>query len=219
MILGLSAELTAGMVLVGSSPGGTASNVICYLARGNVALSIALTMTSTVLAIAATPLLTWVYVGQTVPVPVFKMFMSILQIVFLPVLLGTALNTLFGKRLQSVKSIFSLISVIAIVLIIAIIVAINQSKVQDMGLVIVAAVILHNSVGLIGGYGIAKLLGLNTQTCRTLGIEVGMQNSGLSVALAVKYFSAAAALPSAVFSIWHNLSGSLLAGYWGRKND
>ncbi len=205
-LLGLPPYLMAGLVLVGACPGGTASNVVCYLARGDVALSITLTTASTLLAIVMTPLLTWLYVGQQVPVPVQSMLWSIFRIVLLPVSLGVLTNRLLGGRLHSVKPLFPLLSVLAIVVIIAIVVALNRGNLATMGAAVALAVILHNLLGLACGYGLPRLLGLEERICRTLAIEVGMQNSGLGVALAVKYFSAAAALPGALFSIWHNLS-------------
>ena len=214
---GLAPMLVAGVVLVGSCPGGTASNVITYLARGDVALSITLTAVSTCLAILATPVLTWLYVGQSVSVPVLDMLLSILKIVLLPVGLGVLVNQLFGHTLGPMKEIFPLVSVIAIVLIIAIIVALNQAEIATLGLVLCAVVILHNFLGLAGGYGITRLLGFDERTSRTLAIEVGMQNSGLGVTLAVQYFSATAALPGALFSVWHNLSGAALASLWSRR--
>ena len=215
--LGLPPYIMAGLVLVGACPGGTASNVVCYLARGDVALSITLTTVSTFLAILLTPLITWLYVGQKVPVPVESMLWSIFKIVLLPVSLGVLINSLFGRRLSVVKHLFPLVSVFAIVVIIAIIVALNKSNLATMGAAVALAVVLHNLFGLITGYWIPRLLRQDERTCRTLAIEVGMQNSGLGVALAAKYFSAAAALPGALFSIWHNLSGSMLAGYWSRR--
>ncbi|MET0006055.1 MAG: bile acid:sodium symporter family protein [Candidatus Thiodiazotropha sp.] len=218
VLTGLPPYLMAGLVLVGACPGGTASNVVCFLARGDVALSITLTTASTLLAIVATPILTWLYVGQKVPVPVASMLLSIFKIVLLPVTLGVLVNTLFGRKLGAFKHIFPLLSVLAIVVIIAIIVALNRSNLANMGMAIALAVIMHNLLGLVGGYWVPKLLGWDERVCRTLAIEVGMQNSGLGVALAVKYFSVAAALPGALFSIWHNLTGSMLAGYWSRRN-
>ncbi|MEW8645107.1 MAG: bile acid:sodium symporter family protein [Candidatus Thiodiazotropha endolucinida] len=218
VVSGLPPYLMAGLVLVGACPGGTASNVVCFLARGDVALSITLTTASTLLAIIATPILTWLYVGQKVPVPVASMLWSIFKIVLLPVTLGVLVNTLFGRKLGAFKHIFPLLSVLAIVVIIAIIVSLNRSNLANMGMAIALAVIMHNLLGLMGGYWLPKLLGWDERVCRTLAIEVGMQNSGLGVALAVKYFSVAAALPGALFSIWHNLTGSMLAGYWSRRN-
>ncbi len=217
ILLDLPTALLVGMVLVGSSPGGTASNVICYLARGNVALSVSLTLLSTLLAFAFTPALTWLYVGHAVPVPFWDMLYSVLKIVVVPVMLGAAINTLFGKRLRRWLPFFPLLSVIAIIIGIAIIVALNQPRLATVGFAISLAVILHNLIGLLAGYWIPRWFGKDAATCRTLAIEVGMQNSGLSVALAITYFSSLAALPGALFSIWHNLSGSLLAGYWRRR--
>lgn len=215
--LGLPAALLIGMVLVGASAGGTASNVICYLAKGDVALSITLTLASTLLATVAMPGLTWLYIGQLVPVPVIDMLLSVVKIVVAPVLLGVAVNTVAGTALQRVKPLFPVLAVGAIVLIIAIVVALNHARIASLGPAVVLAVMLHNATGLLGGYWLARLMGYDQKVCRTLAIEVGMQNSGLSVALAVKYFSPLAALPGAIFSIWHNLSGSLLASVWSRR--
>lgn len=216
-LLGLSPELTVGMVLVGASSGGTASNVITYLARGDVALSITLTMVSTLLAALLLPGLTWLYIGRMVPVPLEQMLFSVLQLVIAPVLLGVTLNTLLGHKLKAIDRLFPLLSMSAIVIIIAIIVALNHDNLAQMGPLLLLAVVLHNLGGMGVGYLLPRLLGHDQVTCRTLAIEVGMQNSGLSVALAVKYFGVAAALPGAIFSIWHNLSGSLLAGWWARR--
>ena len=215
--LGLPPALLAGLVLVGASPGGTASNLICYLARGDLALSITLTTVSTLLAIIATPLLTWLYVGELVPVPVASMLLSIFKIVLLPVAAGILVNSLFGPRLARLQPLFPLISVLAIVAIIAIVVGLNHDNLATMGLLVALAVVLHNGIGLAAGYGFGRLLTGDERAARTLAIEVGMQNSGLAVALAVKSFSAAAALPGALFSVWHNLSGSLLAAWWSRR--
>lgn len=217
-LLSLSPEYTAGMVLVGSSAGGTASNVICYLAGGNVALSITLTMTSTLMAVIATPAFALLYLDQIIEVPFSKMLFSILQIVIVPVLVGTTLNSFFGQRLKKVASVFPFVSTLAIIVIISIIVGLNQPNLENMGMMIICSVILHNLIGLFCGYWVPRFLGYDDQICRTLSIEVGMQNSGLSVALAVKYFSVVAAIPGAIFSIWHNLSGSFLAGYWSSKS-
>lgn len=219
VVLNLSPVMMAGVVLVGCSPGGTASNVITYLGNGNVALSITLTLTSTVLAVALTPYFSYIILNHVVPVPAAEMFLDILQIVLIPVLIGTGINSFFSDKIEKIRNVFPLISTLAIVLIIAIIVALNKSKIADMNLVIIAAVMLHNFTGLTFGYFIPKLLKYDKKTCRTICIEVGMQNSGLSVALAVKFFSAAAALPGAIFSIWHNLSGSVLAAWWRFKDE
>ena len=217
-LLRLPEPLLIGLVIVGCCPGGTASNVIAYLARADVALSISLTFVTTFAAVLLTPMLVWLYLGESVPVPVAGMLFSLIKIVFLPVAAGVALNTLFGRPLVAVKDVFPLISVAAIVLVIAIIVALNHARIADSGALVALAVVLHNFIGLGLGYLRARLLRLPTVTARTVAIEVGMQNSGLGVALALQYFSTLSALPGALFSIWHNLSGSLLAAWW-RKRD
>lgn len=216
-LMGLDPILTAGMILVGTCPGGTASNVICYLARGNVALSITLTAVSTLLAVILTPALTAELVSKTIDVPVLDMLLSILYMVIIPVSAGVVLNHVAGKILKPVRPVFPLLSVIAIVFIIAIIVSLNAQQVHQIGATVLIAVMLHNSTGLFLGYFTSRLLGYSPAECRTLAIEVGMQNSGLAVALAIKYFTATAALPGAIFSIWHNLSGSILAGFWSSR--
>lgn len=218
-LFALSPELTAGMVLVGASSGGTASNVITYLAKGDVALSISLTAVSTLLAVALMPLLTWVYIGQSVPVPVIQMLQSVLEVVLVPVAVGIAVNTLFGMKMQKVKPLFPLLSMVSIVLIIAIIVALNHDNLGKVGPILLLAVALHNLGGMAAGFFVPRLLGYDAVTCRTMAFEVGMQNSGLSVALAIKYFGALAALPGAIFSIWHNIAGSVLAGWWAKRAD
>ena len=217
LLAGLPPQLAAGMILVGCSPGGTASNVICYLARGDVALSITLTACSTLLAVLATPLLMLLYAGETVDVPALDMLQTIFWIIFLPVTLGTMLNHLFHRSLAIVRQVFPLLSVFTIVFIIAIIVALNREQLAGVATGLFILVVLHNLAGLAGGYWIARWTGQDRRTCRTIAIEVGMQNSGLAVALAIKYFTATAALPGAIFSIWHNLSGSLLAGFWSSR--
>jgi len=215
--IGLDPYLTAGMILVGACPGGTASNVICYLARGNVALSITLTAVSTLLAVVLTPALTAELVSKSIRVPALDMLLSILYMVILPVSAGILLNHIAGARLKPVRDVFPLVSVAAIVVIIAIIVSLNVDNAGQIGAAVIIAVMLHNISGLLLGYYTSRLLGYSPTECRTLAIEVGMQNSGLAVALAIKYFSATAALPGAIFSIWHNLSGSILAGFWSKR--
>lgn len=214
----LSPELTAGVVLLGCCPGGTASNVICYLAKGDVALSIVLTSVSTLISFIMTPLLTWVYIGQTIDVDTYGMLISILQIVIVPVVLGIVINSLFGTHIRNIRHFFPALSVVTIVFIIVIIMATNRNTVISAGIIISIVVIVHNLLGLASGYGLSRLMGLSEIEARTIGIEVGMQNSGLSVALAIKHFTAAAALPGALFSIWHNISGSFAASYWVERN-
>lgn len=217
--MGLPPELALGMVLVGSCPGGTASNIICYLAKGEVAVSITLTAVSTVLAVLFTPLLTWVYIGQTVPVPVPAMMLNIFTIILAPVTLGVLINYRFGDRIRPAKRFFPGLSAVAVVLIIGIIIANTRDQLALLAAPVITAVCLHNLSGLAGGYCLAWLFGCDKRIRRTLAIEVGMQNSGLAIALVeLTKFPVPAALPGALFSIWHNISGSLLASWWGRES-
>lgn len=215
--LALSTELTIGMMLVGTTAGGTASNVMAYLAKGDVALSVSMTLVSTLLAVGLLPMLTFLYLGESINVPVWSMLWSLMKLILLPILLGMLLKHLFQHPLQKIEASFPIFAMFAIVLIIAIVVALNQHNLHNIIWTLIAAVILHNLIGLSLGYGLAKLFGFNDKTARTLAIEVGMQNSGLSVALALQYFSSLAALPGAMFSIWHNVSGSLLAAYFSKQ--
>ncbi|XPV75722.1 MAG: bile acid:sodium symporter family protein [Desulfovibrio sp.] len=218
-LLDLPLDLTVGMVLVGSVAGGTASNVITYLAGGDVALSISMTLVSTMASVALTPLLTLFYVGQTVPVPALQMAISIAKIVVIPVTLGVTLNTFLPESIMTkVRPISPIFSVVAICIIIAVIIALNQQRIATLGPLVALAVMLHNALGLSFGYGLSKIFRFDEKTCRTIAIEVGMQNSGLAVKLASTYFTSLAALPGAIFSIWHNLSGSALAGLWGMRD-
>lgn len=215
--LGLTTDQTVGMVLVGASSGGTASNVIAYLARANVALSVALTACSTLLAVVALPAITWALVGQSVPVPARDMLVTVAQVALGPVLIGMVLRQWLARQMQWIQPWLPVVSVVAICTIIAIVVALNRRTMATAGALMLLAVAAHNLIGLASGYGCARLLGIERRNARTLAIEVGMQNSGLAVALAVKFFAPAAALPGAIFSIWHNLTGSLLAGWWSRR--
>ncbi|TBW58434.1 bile acid:sodium symporter family protein [Marinobacter halodurans] len=215
--LQLSPELTIGMVLVGATAGGTASNVITWLANGHVALSVSMTLTSTIISVVATPLLTALLVGQTVDVPVASMFLSIAQLVIGPIAAGVIIHHVLGRRIKQVEPALATLAMAAIVFIIAIVVALNAGRLSTLGPLVIVAVVLHNMIGLAGGYAAGRALGFSQRVARTMAIEVGMQNSGLAVALANQFFTATAALPGALFSIWHNVSGSLLAGYWKRR--
>lgn len=218
-MLQLSNQLTIGMVLVGSCAGGTASNVICYLAKGDVALSISMTLTSTLLGVVLTPLLCTFLLATTIDVNTWEMLFSILQIVLLPVAAGLLVNSLWSARIKTLEPLLPTVSVIVILIIIAIVVALNAGRLLDVGLVTLIAVILHNLTGLGCGFVVSRLLGLDLRQSQTVAIEVGMQNSGLGVTLALQFFSTTAALPGAMFSVWHNVSGSILASYWGRKRN
>ena len=214
---GFNTELTVGMLLVGSVAGGTSSNVMCYLAKGDTALSISMTAISTLLGVVLTPFLVSLMIGQSVDVPVASMLMSLFKIVLLPVAAGVLINTFFGNVIRKAEPVLPYVSMFAIVLIIAIVVALSSSKLVEVGLIVVAAVVLHNAIGLLLGYWVTYLLGFDARVCRTIAFEVGLQNSGLAAALAIKFFTPMAALPGSIFSVWHNISGSLLASYWSRK--
>jgi len=182
-----------------------------------VALSVALTLTSTLVAVVATPALTWLMLDQYVPVDVAGMLGSMVQIVLVPVMLGVAINHALGDRIAKIRPLLPVVAIAAILAAIAIIVALNRPQLASVAVALVAAVVLHNLIGFAAGYAVPRWLGFDRLTCRTLSIEVGMQNSGLSVALAVKYFSPLSALPGAIFSIWHNIGGAVLAGYWASR--
>ncbi|WP_438764415.1 bile acid:sodium symporter family protein [Kushneria sp. TE3] len=216
-LLGLSPELAVGMMLVGATSGGTASNVMTWLAGGNVALSISMTLISTLLSIVMTPLLVWIWMGASIDVPVGGMLLSIAKLVIVPIALGSLVNHFLAGTIRRIEPALATVAMAAIVMIIAIVVALNAGRLASLGPVIALAVVLHNACGLIGGFWLSRLAGLNARDCRAVAIEVGMQNSGLAVSLATNFFPAAAALPGALFSVWHNISGSILAGYWKRR--
>lgn len=215
--LALDAPIALGLILVGSVAGGTASNVICFLAGGDVALSITLTSIATLVSVVATPVLTWFYAGTQIPVPVLSMLMSIAEIVVLPVAAGMLVNGFLGARWADRDGWCALISAAAIGLVIAVVVALNADNIATLGAVVLLAVVAHNAIGLSAGYFITRRATGDPIVARTVAIEVGMQNSGLAVALAQQYFTATAALPGAIFSVWHNFSGAFLAGLFARS--
>lgn len=216
--LQLPPELAIGVILVGTCPGGTASNVISYLAKGDVALSVSMSMATTLLAPIVTPLLTWTLAGAWIDISLTAMMISIAEMVLLPVLVGIACNHFFRRTVERVLPVMPLISVVTIVLLVGGIVALSSGKLLEMGLLTGVAVILHNGFGLLLGYGLAKLCRLDSRKARTVAIEVGMQNSGMAASLAMMYFNPVAAIPGAIFSVWHNISGSLLANFYCRKD-
>ena len=213
----LPPEIAVGVILVGSCPGGTASNVMTYLARGNVALSVAVTSVSTLLAPVLTPAIFYLLANQWLDISAADMFVSIVKIVLLPIILGVVAHTVFKKQTEAAVGVLPLVSVVAIVLIIGAVVGASKPKILESGLLIVGVVMLHNAAGYLLGFFTAKLFKLPYDVQKTLSIEVGMQNSGLGAALAAAYFTPLAAVPSAIFSVWHNISGSLLASYWASK--
>ncbi|MBU8567038.1 bile acid:sodium symporter family protein [Virgibacillus pantothenticus] len=215
--LNLPPEIAIGVILVGACPGGTASNVMTFLAKGNTALSVAITSVSTLLAPLLTPAIIYFLAREWLEVSVSSMFMSVVKIVLLPIVLGLIVQLFLKEQAKKTVDLMPLISVVAIVLIVAAVVAGSKNKIIESGLLIFAVVILHNGLGYLIGFFVAKLFKLEFMDQKAVSIEVGMQNSGLGAALAAAHFSPLAAVPSAIFSFWHNISGPILATYWAQK--
>ena len=218
-LFALPPEPAIGVVLVGTCPGGTASNVISYLAKGDVALSVSMTMATTLLAPVVTPTLTWLLAGSWIEVSFTAMMISIAQMVLLPLLLGLTAHHFFERTVEKILPVMPVVSVVTIVLLVGGVVALGAESLLDVGLLMAAIVVLHNAFGLVLGYGMARLFRLDSKKARTVSIEVGMQNSGMAASLAVLYFSPAAAIPGAIFSVWHNISGSIVANYFARRDE
>lgn len=214
---GLPAEALIGLVVVGACPGGTASNVITYIARGNVPLSVTMTLASTTLAPLLTPAIIYMLLKQQVDMDFAGMVKSVFWIVVFPLLDGLIIRRIFRKRLQPLLKWFPSLSIAVIALLIACIIGLNQQTLLAFPILVFLAVALHNLCGLGIGYMAGRVFGCSKRDARTLAIEVGMQNSGLGVALAAKYFGPASALPGALFSLWHNISGVSLANSWREK--
>ncbi len=218
-VLNLPAGVAIGVILVGTCPGGTASNVMTFIAKGDLALSVSMTACSTVCAPILTPLLTLILAGESFHVNYIGMFASIVKIVILPVILGMLVNKFFKKPFEPVIRAMPFISMAAIVIIIAGVVAINSGRIFEIAGMTIAAVVIHNAIGLAAGYFIAKKAGFARKQQKTMALEVGLQNSGLATSLAKIYFVSTpeAMVPAAFFSVWHNVSGSILASYWSMK--
>ena len=221
VIFSLPTELAIGVILVGTCPGGTSSNVITYLSKGDTALSVGMTATTTLMAPVMTPLLTYIYAGQNIDVNMMSMFLSILEVVAIPIALGFIINRFFGKFTAKAVDVLPLVSVVAITAIVASVVSANSARLTDAGLLILVVVVLHNVCGYILGYGAAKLARMDTTRCRAVSIEVGMQNSGLASSLAAVHFAAypLATVPGAVFSVWHNVSGAIMANWYAKRTE
>ncbi|MGE6377605.1 bile acid:sodium symporter family protein [Peribacillus muralis] len=215
----LPKEVAVGVILVGCCPSGTASNVMVFLARGNVALAVAIASVSTILAPIVTPLLILLLASKWVNIGIGSLFISIVQVVIIPLLLGFIVKKFFGKQAEAGAKALPLVSVIAIVLIVSAVVAGSQDQLAKTGLMIFAVVVLHNVLGFILGFFFARLCGMDLAKQKAVAMEVGMQNSGLGVAIATAHFSPLAAVPSAIFSVWHNISGSILAYIFSRMKD
>lgn len=221
MVFQLDTALAVGVILVGTCPGGTSSNVMTYLSKGDVALSVGMTSVSTILAPFLTPMLTWIFAGQRVDVDIVAMFLSVIKVVIVPIVLGIIVQKLLGKKVEEAGKVLPLVSVVAIVMIVAAVVSANSEKLLTNGAIIIVVVILHNMLGYGVGYLIAKLLRLDLAKCKAVSIEVGMQNSGLATSLAGTHFAQypLATIPGAVFSVWHNISGSIVANIMSARVD
>src|SRR5699024_4651458 len=214
----LTPEVAVGVILVGCCPGGTASNVMTFLARGNTALSVTITAFSTILAPILTPALTLLFASKWLPVSAGDMFLSIVQIILIPIVLGIIVRLIFQKQVEKSVKALPLISVIGIVAVAAAVVSVNTDEIATTGLLIFSVVMLHNILGLLIGFLLGKVFRLEFNDQKAISIEVGMQNSGLGSALALAHFAPIAAVPSAIFSVWHNISGPLIATWWGKKS-
>ena len=216
-LLSLSPPLITGFVLVGSAPGGTASNLITYLWRGSLPYSISMTALSTLLAPLLTPLWTLILIGKLVPVPFTDMAITTLKIVVLPVFAGMVIRKFLGNLAHRIESLLPTVAVLSISFIIAVIFALNKESLKTADAVILLGVLIHNILGFLLGYAFGRLAGLDHTLAKTLSVEVGMQNSGLSTVLALKFFSSLSALPSAIFSLSQNIIGVGLSPLMGRS--
>lgn len=212
--LQLPTEQLIGMVIVGCCPGGTASNLITFLSKGNVALSVSLTLCSTFLAPLLTPLILYLLLAQEVPIDVMELMKSVFWIVFFPIMDALVIRHYFEKQFQKISFVFPALAILFISVVVAFIIGANRSLLTTMPLILFLAIILHNGLGYATGYFITKMMRFSEKNARTIAIEVGMQNSGLGLALANQFFNASVALPSALFSIWHNISGIFIAKKW-----
>ena len=223
---GFSGELAAGCVLVGSVAGGTASNVIAFLAKADVALSVTMTCCSTLLSPFVTPVMMKALAGRFVEIDAMKMMVEILKVVVLPVIAGGIVHYLLKRQFETHKAvidrILSILSMCGICFTLLALTAPSRDVFAAAGVAIVAAAVMHNTIGYLSGYWLVRLVGrfagMGETEARTVAIEVGMQNGGMAGALAIGVLgSAVAALPANVFSIWMNFSGSVLASHWSRK--
>jgi len=219
IVLRLPPDVAVGVILVGCCPSGTASNVMTFLAKGDVALGVSIASVSTLIAPLVMPVLVSRLAGQWMTIDTRSLFMDIVQVVILPIVLGLVAKTLFRKQAAASVKALPLVSTAAIVVIIAIIVGLNQPRLSMDSWLILLAVVLHNGLGFALGYLFARLFGMDLAKRKAVMLETGMQNSGLGAALAAAHFSPLAAVPSALFSVWHNLSGSLLVAWFARRED
>ena len=216
-LLHLEPALAVGLILVGCAPSGTASNVMAFLAKGDVALSVAVASVSTLIAPVVTPVLVLFLAGSFLTIDAGGMVLDIVKTVLLPVIAGLLARLFLKKLVAKALPALPWASAVVISLIVAVVVAGSASKILAAGGIVFLAVVLHNGFGLGLGYLAGKLGRLDDKARRALAFEVGMQNSGLAATLATAHFTPLAALPSAVFSLWHNISGAIVAAWLARR--
>lgn len=219
IIFNLPPEVAAGVILVGSVPGGTSSNVMTFMARGNTALSVTMTAVTTLLAPIMTPTMTYLLASQWLSVSFLDMLMSIINVVLIPIVLGVVLRMLFNDAVEKATPVLPLVSVIGIIGVASAVVAVNKENLLTTGALIFVVVVLHNLIGFITGYIVGKVLKVEFADVKALSLETGMQNSGLAASLGLAHFSPIAAVPGAIFSVWHNISGPIVANWLARRDD
>lgn len=220
LTFGFPAEVAAGVVLIGSCPGGVASNVMAFIAKADLALSITLTAVSTMLSPLATPYLMQLLAGQFVPIDTYGMMISILNMIILPIVLGLLFNHFLHGKMKWLDDIMPVVSMVGIAFIIAVITAAGQDSLLSIGLLLIVAAIIHNALGYLFGYWGCRMFGMDEKSCRTIAFEVGMQNGGMASGLAQEMGRlATVGLAPAIFGPWMNISGSTLANYWRRKTE
>lgn len=218
LVFGLPAEIAAGVVLIGSSPSGVASNVMTFLAKGNLALSVTLTTVATLVAPVMTPFLMQIFAGQFVPIVFFDMMVSIFNMIIIPVAAGLLFNRIFRGKVQWLHDIMPAVSMAGIVAILAVIIAAGRDNLLAIGVILIFVSIIHNAIGYFLGYWGCRLFKMDEKSCRTVAFEVGMQNGGLASGIAADMGRAATmGLAPAIFGTWMNISGSFLANWWRRN--
>lgn len=220
MAFGLSGELAVGMILLGSCPSGTASNVMSFLAKGDVPLAVSITTVSTLLAPVMMPFIVWALAGQWVEVSFIAMAMTVMKVILLPLVLGLAVHRIIGEvYLVQFSKVLVLISAFAVLTIVGGVIAINGAKIVELGAFVVVMVLLHNLLGFIFGYVVTGKLGLGKRQQHSVTLEVGMQNDALAISLVSVFFTPAVAIPAAVGAAIHQVTGSILAGIFARHMD
>ncbi|MHC4156408.1 MAG: bile acid:sodium symporter family protein [Planctomycetota bacterium] len=219
-LFGLKPEVAAGLILIGSCPGGVSSNVITYIAGANVALSVTMTACSTLLSPLITPFAMKLFAGQYVPIDVWAMMKTILWLIIVPLVAGVLINRYAHKLARRLVRVLPFLAMLSICIIIAITIAVSRGDLIVMGFALFGASLCHNAAGFTLGYWGARMSGLDKRDSRTVAIEVGMQNGGMATSLAFNVLdSARAAMTSAVFGPWSAVAGSALASYWRRGTE